>query len=260
MKHILISNQRRIACYYEKQPAGTPLVLLHGFCEDSSVWEAMLPYLDQQHLIRIDLPGFGGSDLPVVANLEYYARDVHEALQALGIQQCRLIGHSLGGYVALEYARQYSAHLSELGLFHSHPYPDDETRIQNRRRGIEMLQQGKRDLYVAQLFPNLFAPEFAEKHPEIIQKLIKNGQKQSPAGIIAALEAMIARPSYEPVLRHCTCPVRFILGEKDALIPLEDGIRAATMPVVSSLHVLKGVGHMGMWEAPEEATFLSPES
>lgn len=258
MKHILISQQRRIACYFDKPPTGTPLVLLHGFCEDSTVWEAMLPYLNDASLLRIDLPGFGGSDLPVSSNLEYYARDVHEALQALGVQQYRLIGHSLGGYVALEYARLYGAHLSELVLLHSHPYPDDETRIQNRRRGIEMLQQGKRDLYVAQLFPNLFAPEFAEKHPEIIQKIIENGQRQSPAGIIAALEAMIARPSYEPVLQQCACPVRFILGEKDTLIPLESGIRAATMPTVSSLHILKGVGHMGMWEAPGKV--LSPES
>ena len=77
------------------------------------------------------------------------------------------------------------------------------------------------------------------------------GRRQDAAGIIAALESMIARPSYEQTLKTATCPVQFILGEKDALIPLESGLKAAVMPPASDLHVLPGVGHMGIWEDTE---------
>jgi pimeloyl-ACP methyl ester carboxylesterase len=226
-------------------------VLLHGFCEDSSVWEPMLPLLSDTPVIRMDLPGFGGSDLPASIQLRDYAHDIHSALQLLGIQRCVLVGHSLGGYVALEYLKHYGEYLAGMGLFHSHPYPDNETQINNRRRGIETLQQGKRDLYVAQLFPGLFAPDFREKHPEIIQQMTEMGRRQTTAGIIAALEAMIARPSNEQTLKTASCPVQFILGEKDALIPLENGLKAAILPPSSNLQVLPGVGHMGIWEATE---------
>lgn len=251
MKKIITSDQQQVAFYQSGPQHHTPLVLLHGFCEDSSVWEPMLPHLTEIPLIRMDLPGFGGSDLPASIQMEDYAHAVHSALQLLGFQRCVLIGHSLGGYVALSYLRHHGEHLAGMGLFHSHPYPDDDERIKNRRRGIETLQQGKRDLYVAQLFPGLFAPKFREAHPEIIQKMTEMGRRQDAAGIIAALEAMIARPSYEQTLKTAPCPVQFILGEADTLVPLESGLKAAVMPPSSDLHVLPGVGHMGIWEDTE---------
>ena len=211
-----------------------------------------MPYLDSRPLIRLDLPGFGASTLPVSSSMEAYAEAVYTALQLLEVERCVLVGHSLGGYIALEYMKQHPEHLAGVVLFHSHPYPDAPERIEIRRRGIEMLRQGKRDLYVAQLFPGLFAPAFAAAQPEVVQTLIKNGKQQPTAGIIAAIEAMIGRPAYLDILEQAPCPVQFLLGAEDALIPLEGALRAAALPNICNLHVLPGVGHMGMWEAPEQ--------
>ena len=111
--------------------------------------------------------------------------------------QCVLVGHSLGGYVALEFAATRRHSLAGLGLFHSHPFPDNEARIAIRKRGIEMLRSGKRDLYVAQLFPNLFAPAFSLKHPDVVNAMIARGKEQPAEGIIAALEAMIWRVDHQ---------------------------------------------------------------
>lgn len=257
MKTIQISNHRHIGYDFQGPEGRVPLVLIHGFPADSSLWEPVLPLLSDLPVIRIDMPGFGASSLPASVQLADYAHAIHEALQQLNVPVSVMIGHSMGGYVALEYLKHHADHLAGLGLFHSHPYPDDEERIRNRRRGIETLQQGKRDLYVAQLFASQFAPAFANAHPEIVQKLTETGKKQEVAGIIAALESMINRRSYVEILKHATCPVQFMLGAEDGLVPLEGALKAAAMPPVTELHVLPGVGHLSMWEAPaESARFL----
>lgn len=257
MNTIQISEQQQIGYAADGPEQSIPLVLLHGFPADSSVWEPMLPHLSGLRVIRMDLPGFGASSMPASVQLADYAHAIHEALQALNVPVCVLVGHSMGGYVALEYLKHHATHLAGLVLVHSHPYPDDEPRIQNRRRGIETLQQGKRDLYVSQAFASQFAPAFSKAHPDIVQKLTESGKRQNAGGIIAALEAMISRRSYEEVLKHAACPVQFILGAEDGLVPLESGLKAATMPPVSDVHVFPGVGHLSMWEATEEcARFL----
>ncbi|MBL7827129.1 MAG: alpha/beta hydrolase [Saprospiraceae bacterium] len=232
---------------------GVPLVLLHGFCEDASVWSPMLEHLTDLPLVMIDLPGFGLSDMPVTPTVEAYADAVEQALDHLEIDRCVMVGHSLGGYVALEYASKYGRRLAGYGLFHSHPFADTEERIAARQRGIDMVLSGKRDLYVAQLFPNLFAPAFSAQHPEVLNAVIAAGKSQRPEGIVAALNAMITRRDHQQTLKNATCPVLFLLGSEDTLVPLDTAWQTAMLPETSQVEVLEGVGHMAMFEAGKEA-------
>jgi pimeloyl-ACP methyl ester carboxylesterase len=252
MKRVILNNGQAVACYFTGDwAAQTPLVLLHGFCEDASIWDNLLPLLGEVPVVRIDLPGFGQSDLPGQPTIESYAEAVAGALQQLGVTTGLMVGHSLGGYVALAFAAAYPERLAGLGLFHSHPFADNEARQQARVRGIDMLAAGKRDLYVAQLFPNLFPPEYVQNNPEIIQKLIKNGQQQSAEGISTALLAMKNRPDHQPTLQQYTRPVLLLLGAIDQLVPLEQAWQMAMLPRQVSVEILPEVAHMGMFEAPE---------
>lgn len=228
-----------------------PLVLLHGFCEDSTLWASVSGAWADLQVVALDLPGFGNSDVPHTAAMEFYAQAVLEVLNAIQAPQAVLVGHSLGGYVALEFAARWPSRLAGLGLFHSHPFPDDEARKTARSRGIEMLQAGKRDLYVSQLFPNLFPLAFAQAHPEVVNAMISQGKKQSAEGISMALAAMRDRPDHQQTLKMAVCPVLFLLGDSDGLIPLDSGMQAAMCPDFADIQVLPGVGHMGMFEAPD---------
>lgn len=252
MKHALLPDGRRVAFFENKMAEGLPLVLLHGFCEDSGVWGEFVPRLNGLRVVRIDLPGFGGSDLPAASSMNVYADSVLAVLDKISIEKCVLVGHSMGGYAALEFAEKHPERLAGLGLFHSHPFEDSAERKEARRRGIEMLQSGKRDLYVAQLFPNLFAEKFLKLNPNLVNALIDNGKRQSAESIITALEGMIARKNHEETLRRLACPTLFLLGSKDAIVAPEQGLQAAVLPNIADVHMLESVAHMGMFEAPEK--------
>jgi pimeloyl-ACP methyl ester carboxylesterase len=252
MKHTLLANGHRIAFRQDGPADGLPLVLLHGFCEDASVWDDFLPRLNGLRVVRVDLPGFGGSALPLTPGMDVYADAVCAVLNDLSIEKCVLVGHSMGGYAALEFAEKFPERLVGLGLFHSHPFEDSPERKEGRRRGIEMLQSGKRDLYVAQLFPNLFAEKFAKSNPDLINRLIDKGKRQSAEGIIAALEGMLARKNHSETLRKSVCRVLFLLGSEDSIVQVEQGLQAAVLPDIAEVHIMTGTGHMGMLESPEK--------
>lgn len=232
-------------------PGLPPLVLLHGFCEDLSMWDQWITGLSGIGSIRIDLPGFGQSDLPSDNSLTAYAAAVKAVLDQVSIGQCILVGHSMGGYTALAFAEQWPERVVGLGLFHSHPFADNPAQQHNRDRGVELIESGKRDLYVAQLFPNLFSAEFKRLQPDLVESRIFNGQTQSVEGIVAALKSMRNRPDRSEVLRALGCPVLFLIGQQDALIPYERALTTTLLPSWAVVHLLRQVAHMGMYEEPE---------
>nr|HQU59328.1 alpha/beta hydrolase [Saprospiraceae bacterium] len=106
MKSITFQN-KKIA--YQSEGKGVPVVLLHGFCEDRTLWDEFSTSLLEEsfRVIRIDLPGFGKSEVIAGATIEQMAEAVRAVLKTLGQEQVVLIGHSMGGYVSLAFARLF---------------------------------------------------------------------------------------------------------------------------------------------------------
>jgi pimeloyl-ACP methyl ester carboxylesterase len=106
---------------YDRRGKGTPLVLLHGYPLDHRLWDEMAPLLENQFdLILPDLRGFGGSStVDAFYTMEDIASDIAGLLDFLGIQKTAIAGHSMGGYVALAFARLYPERVTGLGLVSS---------------------------------------------------------------------------------------------------------------------------------------------
>jgi pimeloyl-ACP methyl ester carboxylesterase len=231
-----------------------PVVLLHGFCEDSRVWEEWLGFLPQnRRYLRIDLPGFGNSDFQENLTIGTMAEAVKTVLDHLSIGKFVLTGHSMGGYVSLAFAEKYGEQLAGLCLFHSHPFADSEEKKAGRDKSVEFIQKNGHILFVRQLIPGLFAYDFSKGYQIEVNKLIHNATYYSPDAIIAALKAMRDRPDRSEVLRKIGCPVLFLIGKLDAVVPLQLSLEQTHLPAVADIQVFPAAGHMGMYEAQRES-------
>ncbi|MBX3101198.1 MAG: alpha/beta hydrolase [Bacteroidetes bacterium] len=247
MKHLLIHG---IDTRYRVQGSGPDLVLLHGFMESHEVFTHLLPPLAAHYRVTVaDLPGHGGTGIsPAYASLAAWGEWLHHLMETLGLEQPVVVGHSLGGYVALAYAHRHPQQLGGLGLWHSTAYADSDERRLSRDKGIAFVRQHGVSPFAEGLLPHLFPGNGQQHLPKVLPIAIRT----SPEGVTTALKAMKDRPNHSSLLRKITCPVLFLHGWQDGIIPAEDILEQARMPKRSLLAGMRQVAHMGMYEAPED--------
>jgi len=243
--------------HYTVQGNGTAIVLLHGFGEDSSIWDQQVAHLSKKYRVIVpDIPGSGGSDLlqglSQAVSIDDYAVCIQALLQHEQVTSCYLFGHSMGGYIALAYAASYPNFLKGWGLIHSTAYADSAEKKQNRQRGIEMMEEYGAGAFLKTTIPNLFSAGYKQAYAEKIQELIDAGQHFTKEACQQYYTAMMNRPDRTDVLKNSKQPVLLVAGTEDVAAPLNDVLEQAKLPAISYIHVLDGVGHMGMWEAPQQ--------
>jgi len=232
---------------------GPALVLLHGFMESLQIWDEFAQILSKSfRVVRIDLPGHGKT--PVMYELHpmsLMAEVVKTVLEELQINKCVMVGHSMGGYVTLDFAKQFPELLSGICLFHSQAAADNEKERENRRRTINIVKMNRAG-FIQQFIPDLFAPSNIEKYSGEILTLQRQAANTSAEGIIAALEGMKVRPGSLGFLINTTLPILFIAGKEDNRIAIQTILAQAILPAHSEILMLSGVGHMGFVEAKKE--------
>ncbi len=241
--------------YVLEEGQGPTLLFLHGFAESHKIWERQIVHFSAKghSVLAIDLPGFGASDVWPDISIDEMAALVYELLYQENIHSCIVFGHSMGGYVALSLASQFPDCISGMGLIHSHPFADPEERRAARQKSIRFIQETGNVPYLKQLFPTFFAAGFLQNHPEILDHLMADASAFSDEGITAALAAMASRRDLSNVLEHIYQPVLFVLGLEDQLIPPTEAMLSQTaLPDKAVIHLLDGIGHMVLYEAPEQ--------
>jgi pimeloyl-ACP methyl ester carboxylesterase len=229
-----------------------PVMLIHGFAEDATIWDAIAPRLTNTcRLLIPDLPGSGRVPLQKEeTSIDTLAAYCIEALDREKIDRCIFIGHSMGGYVTLSIAEHYPERVLAFGFFHSTAYADTEEKRTNRSKSIEFIGQHGSGPYLRQSVPNLFATATREQRPELIEDMIRNYSGFRAESLSAYLGAMARRPDRTFVLRDSNCPVLFIIGQNDIIIPMAQSLEQSHMPRLSHIHILPAAGHMGMLEEP----------
>lgn len=235
---------------YSVEGKGFPVVFVHGFCEDSRMWDDFKQDLLEEKfkVIAIDLPGFGLSSIATEPSIDTYAKAVLSVLKTLKINSCIIIGHSMGGYTALAIAEMKPKLLQGLGIFHSQPYADSPEKKLDRIKQIDFIKKYGHQLYLKQLIPKLFPKRHVLSNPFDIDKLVHRAARYPEQGIIDGLTAMAGRPDRSRILEKIKCPVLFIVGAEDITIPRELSQKQLALPAIAKVHVLEGVGHMAMFE------------
>ncbi len=259
-KQILV-HQKKIV--YRVIGNGQPVVLIHGFGEDSKIWDHQIEFLSNHcQLIVPDLPGSGKSDLIVQEDLlksvdepvsiSDYAEIIYLILGQEKISKCMMLGHSMGGYITLAFEEKYPDNLLKFGLVHSSAIADSAEKKQNRLKGIELMDTYGAAPFLKNTIPNLFSANFKKNHVELVSALIDAAQLFSTVACQQYYRAMMNRPDRTSVLKGNLKPILFVVGTDDVAAPLNDLLPQIQLPAHPTVHILDGVGHMGMWEATDQ--------
>lgn len=276
-KEIIINGSK---IYYQVSGHGIPVVLIHGFGEDSTVWKQQArhpqtpskeglytPLIEDSSLINKfqfiipDLPGSGKSEMIDDMSMEGMAEVIKYILIAEASQippsggggAAILIGHSMGGYITLAFAEKYPGLLSAFGLFHSSSYADSEEKKATRRKGIEFIKEHGAFEFLKTATPNLYSPITKDERPELIDEQLGGLRNFSPIALVNYYEAMIQRPDRTSLLKETLLPVLFVMGKYDNAVPMKDSLEQCHLPGKSYIHILHNSGHMGMLEETEKS-------
>lgn len=228
---------------YTVSGTGRPVIFLHGFMENSTMWSELIKALPIK-AICIDLHGHGKSPYLPEAGLSVrtMAEQVFEIVRLEKLENALIVGHSLGGYVALELYK-LNSEFEHIVLFHSHPWNDSIEKQTDRER-VAKLVLTKKDMFIQEAIPNLFY----QLNESAIQNYIEMATEMTPEAIAWNALAMKNRADNSELLklnpRHFTC----VIGAQDKLVNvplLTSFCRATGINTV----VLEQVGHMGHVEA-----------
>ena len=235
--------------------SGMPLVLVHGFPLDHSMWGAQIErFASQTQVIAPDLRGFGLSGVTTgTVTMEQMADDLVAILDGLGVTEpVVLAGLSMGGYVAFQFARKYPERLRALVLCNTRSAADTPQARESRLKLVEqVLAVGPAPVADAML-PRFFAAESFQRVPGAVE-FVRERILLTPAeGIAAALRGLAQRPDVTELLAQIQVPTLVIAGSDDAIVPESEMREMAAKIAGSELIVLPGVGHLSALEAPVE--------
>lgn len=234
-------------------PSKPTLVLLHGFCENHTLWDHIIPFLEYDGSIVVpDLPGFGSAPpLNKDFTLEDIAVYLHNSLTKQNVQSCVCIGHSLGGYITLSLKRSFPEFVKKIGLVHSTAFEDTPEKKEGRNKLIKFLDNNPSSRFLSTFAYTLFCDTNQQRLKEDIEKVVRMSDGLSGNIIQGYAKAMRDRKDSIGILTHEKSPL-FIAGECDNSVPAESSKKQISLiENPSHCYMLENVGHMGMYEKKE---------
>jgi 3-oxoadipate enol-lactonase len=236
-----------VELYYDEHGQGFPVVFLHGFPFDHTIWEPLVPDLSADaRLILPDLRGFGRSPVTEgVYGMRLLAEDIVRLLDRMNIEKCVVVGHSMGGYVSLAFANAYPGRLAGLGLIATQAAADTPERRQARYKTADAVAHRGARVVASDMVSNLTPKTELQ---DAIRGLILRAQ---PDGIVGSLKGMAERVDMTGLLNTISVPAVVIAGTADQLLPMERMHTLAQMLPKGWLVEVQGGGHMLMMEEPQ---------
>ncbi|AUC17132.1 alpha/beta hydrolase [Tenacibaculum sp. SZ-18] len=250
MENRIVYKNTRVTYYCYGEGIKT-LVLLHGFLENSAMWESMVDeFSNELKIISIDLLGHGNSEcLGYIHTMEEIAESVASVLTKEEENKAIFVGHSMGGYVALALAEKYPEFVEKLCLLNSTAQADSEERKMMRDRAIQMAKTNYNAL-VSMSISNLFSSETSSEFTAEIADCKKEALKTPVQGYIACAEGMKQRKNREHILQSEAYESLLIIGKKDPVLVYEDSLAEANRTQTPIIELSNG--HMSHIENKKE--------
>jgi pimeloyl-ACP methyl ester carboxylesterase len=247
----MVLDYKNASIFYTDQGKGTVVVLIHGFLENSTMWNKITPELSKKNrVITIDLLGHGKSNcLGYVHSMELFAATIKAVLKHLKIRKYILVGHSLGGYVSLALTKINPLQIKGLCLLNSTSNEDSEERKELRTKANKMVQNNFETI-VKFSVSNLFHKGSLLKFKQEIEAVKEEALQTSLQGYIAANEGMKNRKNTNHILVEGNFKKLLIIGEKDPVLKYQTSLKETKK--TNSKFVVFPDGHMSHIENTTE--------
>jgi pimeloyl-ACP methyl ester carboxylesterase len=236
---------------YNDQGKGTPLVFLHAFPFNRTMWEPQTALSSRCRVITIDLRGHGESDAPFWRySLEQYADDVKALLAHLDVPKAVFVGLSMGGYLEFTLFRRYPELIRGLVFADTRAEADRPDQVKWRFELAQRAGTMGAAAVVRDMLPKLLSHKRYAKDPDFVER-VRSIQASAPTpGIIGDLMAMAERPDSTGMLASIRVPTLVMAGEDDVLTPPADAERIARGINGATLIIIPDAGHMSNMEQP----------
>jgi pimeloyl-ACP methyl ester carboxylesterase len=242
--------------YYETGN-GAPLVLMHGYPLDHTMWKAQIEALKGTcHVIAPDLRGFGQSTLAVSdaeqgVDMRRYSADVGAVLDETGVSEPAILcGFSMGGYVLWQFVRQFPERVRAIVLCDTKATADSDDARASRLRGAEEVLLSGAGPIAESMLPKLLAPSTLANHPDVVDEVDAIVRRTAPEAIAAALRGMARRPDVRASLPGIQVPALVLVGAEDAISPPQEMREIATALPQAEFVEVPAAGHMSPLENP----------
>ena len=238
---------------YDEVGSGLPVVLLHAFPLDREMWRPQLDALaDLARVFAIDLPGFGASTSGETFAVDNAADVVADFLDAVGVKGRAVVGGlSMGGYVALAFARRHPEKLGGLILADTKAEPDDDTARAGREKSIALTREKGVAGLLDQMLPKMLCDDTRETKPDVLEVVRTMAGRQTVPGVTAALAALRDRPDATPALGNVSANTLILVGEHDTITPPLAAASLAANIWGSKVVTVLGAAHLSNLENPE---------
>jgi pimeloyl-ACP methyl ester carboxylesterase len=245
---------RGIEMAYDVEGSGPPVVLLHGYPFNRSMWSEQVEALQPSHrVITPDLRGLGETEATrEPATMSEMAEDVAALLDELRIDRVTLGGLSMGGYVALAFVRRFPLRVRALILADTRPQPDtEEGKRAREEQAQKVLEEGTTSI-ADLILKKALAPATLAERPEIVARVREMIATSKPEGVAAALRGMAVRSDQTQFLASIIAPTLVIVGSEDELTPPADAELMRREIRGSRLEIIQGAAHVSNLERPAE--------
>ena len=253
---VFAEDGTRIHARVNERQRVNAVVLIHGFPFSASIWDAQADeFARDACVVCPDLRGAGkSSESEGPYLMETLAADVALLLDALGIERASIAGHSMGGYVALAFARMFTERVARLALVPSRLQADTLKEAQTRELADRIEREDSIEPVVESMLPRLFAPSTTAERPIVVERAYEIVRRNAPGGAAAALRGMALRSSAEDIAEDLDVPMVMIAGAQDAALTLEEARETVGRFPRGRLVVCPQSGHVPMMEEPELVT------
>lgn len=239
---------------YLEAGSGWPVVLIHAFPLNAEMWRPQLERVPEGwRFIAPDMRGFGpdSSQDSRSMTLDDMASDIGPLLDELAIEAAVIGGLSMGGYITFALFRRSPERFSGMILGDTKAQADTPEGLEGRRKMIALAQAEGPSGVAQSMLPKLLGKTSLDRRPDLSPRVRAMIESAPTAGIVAAIEAMMARPDSTGDLARIPCPTLVIVGEEDVLTPVADAVALQNQITRSRLVILPEAGHLSNLEVPD---------